>query len=154
MFREMRREGRQLGAEGCMEILRKGEHGVLSTVSDNGYAYGVPLNYVYKGDSIYFHCAVEGHKLDNLRNKPKVSFCVIGEAEVLADKFTVRYESVIVFGKATEVDKDEKCQALVSLLEKYASAYMPEGRKCIENAGDKTRVVKISVECMTGKGSR
>ena len=34
---------------------------------EDGYAYGVPLNYVYVDNSIYFHCAKEGHKLDNIK---------------------------------------------------------------------------------------
>jgi nitroimidazol reductase NimA-like FMN-containing flavoprotein (pyridoxamine 5'-phosphate oxidase superfamily) len=47
-------------------ILNKGEYGVLSTVSAEGQPYGTPLNYCLIDDSIYFHCATEGHKLKNL----------------------------------------------------------------------------------------
>ncbi len=52
------------------------------------------------GDVIYFHCAPEGHKLENLSGNNKVSFCVVGKTQVLPDKFATNYESVIVFGTA------------------------------------------------------
>ncbi len=36
------------------DILINGEYGTLSTISNNGYPYIVPLNYIYYDDSIYF----------------------------------------------------------------------------------------------------
>jgi len=86
-----------------IRLLEGQDYGVLSTASTDGYAYGVPLNYVYINNSIYFHCAVEGHKTDNITVNNKVSFCVVGEIEVLPDKFSTRYQSVIVFGLIEEV---------------------------------------------------
>ncbi|NLB53024.1 MAG: hypothetical protein GX808_08820 [Syntrophomonadaceae bacterium] len=56
----------------AIELLKAGEYGVLSSVSENGYAYGVPLNYVYFDNSIYFHCAAEGRKLDDIKKNDKV----------------------------------------------------------------------------------
>ena len=41
--------------------------------------YAVPLSYVFHDQCIYFHCATEGHKLDNIRANPAVSFCVVGQ---------------------------------------------------------------------------
>src|SRR5512146_2802730 len=103
MQRPIRRSDRALTNEQAAEILQKGEYGVLSTVSPDGQPYGVPVSFAYADNALYFHCAVEGHKRDNLASNPRVSFCVIGGTEALPDKFATRYESAIVFGKACEL---------------------------------------------------
>ncbi|MBQ7355214.1 MAG: pyridoxamine 5'-phosphate oxidase family protein, partial [Clostridia bacterium] len=52
------------------------------------------------GGKIYFHSAVVGHKIDALRACDKVCFTVVDADEVVAEKFTTYYRSVIVFGRA------------------------------------------------------
>lgn len=155
MFRELRRREKAMPREEAEELLKNGSYGVLSTCGDDGYAYGVPLNFVYDGRSIYFHCATEGHKLDNLRRNPKISFCVVGEQQVIPQKLTTHFESVVVFGTAKEVSGGEKGEALRLLVEKYAPASAAPGRKgCSDAETAGTDVVKISVEHLCGKASR
>ena len=72
MFGELRLQKRRLDAQNSEEILRKGEYGVLSTCGADGQPYGVPLNYVYEDGKIYFHCAAEGRKLDNIAVNSRV----------------------------------------------------------------------------------
>jgi nitroimidazol reductase NimA-like FMN-containing flavoprotein (pyridoxamine 5'-phosphate oxidase superfamily) len=127
---------------------------VLSTVSVDGQPYGVPVSYSYNGDVIYFHCAVEGHKLENLSGNNKVSFCVVGKTRVLPGKFATNYESVIVFGKAFEVTEDEKHRGLLELLKKYSPGFIDKGLRYIEGDGGKARVYKIVIEAMTGKARK
>lgn len=154
MFREMRRKDRELGKEEILEILKKGEYGIFSTISQNGYPYGLPVNYVYTNGSIYFHCAVEGHKLDNIKNNDKVSFCVVGPTQILPDKFSTKYESVIVFGRAIEVSGDEKNRALLELINKYSPDYIEQGKEYIQKKNKDSKVIKIKTEHITGKGRR
>ncbi|MCM8711786.1 pyridoxamine 5'-phosphate oxidase family protein [Clostridium sp. SYSU_GA19001] len=151
MFREMRRKDRELNRAEAIEILKCCEYGILSTVSENGYAYGVPVSYVYENNSIYFHSAVEGHKLDNIKNSNKVSFCVVGQTTVLPEKFSTKYESVVVFGKAIEVTGEEKTIALLALVNKYSPEYIEKGKEYIKNAGQKTKLIKINIEYISGK---
>ena len=120
----------------------------------DGQAYGVPLNYVFKNNSLYFHCAPEGHKLDNIRANNKVSFCVVGKAKVLPDKFSTDYESVIAFGTAAEVQGEEKSQALLDLVEKYSPDYLEEGKAVIAKYFDKTSIMKMDLQHITGKARR
>ena len=82
---------------------------------------GVPLSFVYKDDTIYFHCAVAGQQLDNIANNSKVSLCVVVITNALPDKFVTEYESAVVFGSASEVHDAERQKALEWLLEKYCS---------------------------------
>lgn len=154
MGRVMRRADRAISDSEAEKILRVGEYGVLSTVSADGQPYGVPVSYTYTGGAIYFHCALEGHKLENLNGNNRVSFCVVGRTQVLPDKFATNYESVIVFGKAFEVTADEKHAGLVELLKKYSPDFMDKGLRYIKGDGDKARVYKIVIESMTGKARR
>ena len=63
-FRPMRRFKQETSQEECFAILEKAPRGILSVLGDNGYPYGVPLNFFFHEGRIYFHCAMEGHKLD------------------------------------------------------------------------------------------
>ncbi len=154
MERKIRRDDRAIPDSEAKEILQAREYGVLSTVSADGQPYGVPVSYSYVGDVIYFHCAQEGHKLDNLNGNNKVSFCVVGKTQVLPDKFATNYESVIVFGKAFEVTGDEKHAGLVEILKKYSPDFMDKGRRYIEGDGPKARVYKIVIDSITGKARK
>jgi len=151
MFRKMRRHDKEISREAAEAILQAGEYGVLSTMGDNGYPYGVPLSYSYKNNCIYFHCAREGHKLDNIKNNEKVSFCVVGKTEVLPEDFNTRYQSVIVFGKASELQGQEKHDALVSLLEKYSAGFIEKGLEYIKKDSELAKIIKIEIEHITGK---
>ena len=62
--------------------------GVLSLLGEDGYPYGVPLSYVYRNGKLLFHCATKGHKLDALRREEKCSFCVIGQDEIVPERYT------------------------------------------------------------------
>ena len=88
MFREIRRKDRILDNELAIRLLEEAEYGFLAMSGINGYGYGIPINYVKEGDSIYFHCAPEGYKLECLRENPKVSFTVVGATQIVPGKFT------------------------------------------------------------------
>ena len=60
--------------EKIREILTRSRVGRLATVGRDGYPYITPVNYVYCKDSIYFHCAHKGEKIDNIRADSRVCF--------------------------------------------------------------------------------
>ena len=66
-MRTMRRQDRAIAKEEALRLLEQGEYGVLSTVGPESQPYGVPVSFCVIGDSIYFHSAVEGHKIDALQ---------------------------------------------------------------------------------------
>jgi len=84
----------------AVKILQSATSGVLAVCGDDGYPYAVPLSYVYADGKIYFHSALQGHKIDAIRSNPKVSFCVIDKDDIQPQEFTTYFRSVIVFGKA------------------------------------------------------
>lgn len=151
MFREIRRKDRIAEKTDIERLLVNGEYGFLSTIGPEGYPYVIPLSFAYANHSIYFHCAVEGHKLDNIAFNNKVSFCVVGETRVLPEQFATEYESVVLFGKASLIEGDEKKVALEALICKYSGGFEREGMEYINKAIGKTKVVKIEIERITGK---
>ena len=154
MQRSIRRADRALTDEQALEILQKGEYGILSTVSSAGQPYGIPVSFAYSENALYFHCAVEGHKLDNLASNPRISFCVVGATEVLPGQFATRYESAIVFGRARELTGDEKHSGLIELLKKYSAAFLEKGERYINSDIEKVRVFKIEIEALSGKARK
>lgn len=150
----MRRHDRAMADEDAKTLLKNGEFGVLSTVSPDGQPYGIPLSYAYDGDVIFFHSALQGRKLDNIVGNNSVSFCVVGKTEILPRKFSTRFESVIVFGRASEAAGGEKDRGLFELARKYSSAFLEEGRQYIERDRHKARVYKIHIESITGKSRK
>jgi hypothetical protein len=153
MFKAMRRNEKQLTEEEALAILLAGELGVLATVGEDDCPYAVPLNYALHEGCIYFHCARTGHKLDNIRHNPKVSFCVVGDSEVVPAKFSTKYKSVILFGIAEEVVGEEKKAGLDALIRKYAPDHLAAGEAYIQADGEKTRVIRIRIDHLTGKGT-
>jgi nitroimidazol reductase NimA-like FMN-containing flavoprotein (pyridoxamine 5'-phosphate oxidase superfamily) len=152
MHREMRRKDRQSTPEEAFELLSRGEYGILATSDGTNQPYALPLSYVYANDCIYFHCAREGHKLDNIKSNEKVSFTVVGATKVLPAKFSTSFESVVVFGTASIIeDENEKVAALKSLIEKYSGDFITEGLEYIDRAAAATCVVRIHIDRITGK---
>ena len=128
MFREMRRKDRELETSEALELLTEVEYGILSTIGEDGYPYGVPVSYVYFNNIIAFHCATKGHKLENLEHDSKVSFTVVGDTRPLPEKFSTNYESVIAFGKAEEALEDEKKEILLEIIKSILPIFLMKAR--------------------------
>ncbi|GHV53621.1 MFS transporter [Deltaproteobacteria bacterium] len=157
MNREIRRKDRALTTEEASSLLQKGEYGILATVSDEGQPYAVPISYAVLDGAIYVHCALAGHKIDNIRQNPAVCFTVIGKTAPFyaPGNFSTTYESCIVFGKARDVSNDtEKERALFALVEKYFPEHVSEAEAYIEKFWERTAVYSISVERITGKARK
>ena len=156
MFREMRRKAQQLNESECIEILENGSSGVLAVSGDDGYPYAVPLSYVFSDGKIYFHCAKNGHKLDGIRKDSKVSFCVIGQDNVIQSEFRTMYRSVIVFGHARIIeDEREIFNSIMTLSKKYCFDIAEEKHLAeIERFKKALCMVEINIEHITGKKSK
>ena len=153
MHEEMRRSDRALSHEVTESILECAEYGMLATVCEDGSPYAVAVNYIYDSGRIYFHCARDGQKLKNIRRDGRVCFTVATDTHVVPEKFTTLYKSAVAFGTAKEVDGNEKVIALYALADKYASAFIEDGKRYIAESGSRTSVVRIDVAHMSGKAS-
>lgn len=156
MFREVRRQNRILDDEiRIKELLTTSEYGFLNLgTSENGYGYGIPISYTYdqETNALYFHCALEGQKLDMIKKNNKVSFCIVGVTKPVANQFTTLYESVIVFGCAyLDLSQEEKRKALRLLVQKYSQGFEDLGEKYIDKSWNRTAAFKIEIEHITAK---
>lgn len=151
MKRNLRRSERGMTEAEARGLLERGEYGVLSSVSSDGSPYGVPLSYCVVDNAVCFHCAVAGHKLENLAADNRVSFSVVGKTEIQPEQFATAYESVIVTGRAEEVFDSEKQRALEELAAKYSPGLYAEGQRYIELHWDRTRVYRLDIIEISGK---
>jgi nitroimidazol reductase NimA-like FMN-containing flavoprotein (pyridoxamine 5'-phosphate oxidase superfamily) len=155
----VRRQDRLLDSVDAVELLRTGEYGILSMVEFIGKetgGYGIPINYAWDGENaIYFHCAPEGHKLNCLKANSKVSFCVIGRTNVISNKFTTAYESIIVRGTVSiELTDEERMKALILILDKYSPDDKEIGIKYAEKSFHRTNVMRLDITEVSGKTKR
>lgn len=154
-FRAMRRNRQQLSESETLELLRGGTSGVLAVSGDGGYPYAVPLSYVYADGVIYFHSALEGHKIDAVRRLDKASFCVVCQDDVQPERYTTHFRSVIAFGRIRIVtDEDERMSAARLL----GHRYHPHGTEAeleaeLAHGLGRMHVLRFDIEHITGKES-
>lgn len=149
----VRRRDRLMDKDRAVQLLKSSEYGVLSMIDENGLPYGIPLNYVWDGNSsIYIHCAPEGYKLNGLEKYPKVSFCIVGNVNLLPDKFTTEYESVILKGVAhINLTAEERMAALLMLVDKLSPDFKELGAKYSQKSFHRVNIIRIDFTEFSGK---
>lgn len=152
MFREMRRYKQLLSEEETIEILKRSTSGVLALSGDNGYPYAVPLSYVYLDGKIIFHGAKTGHKIDAILANEKASFCVIDQDEIIPEKYTTCFRSVIAFGRVHILEEEQEIyKTAFALSEKYHPGFPEAHDKEIKSTFSRLCMMVMTVEHLTGK---
>jgi uncharacterized protein len=112
--------------EKIREILVRCRVGRFATIGADGYPYITPVNYVFYQGAIYFHCAHQGEKIDNIARDNRVCF----EVDIPLSYFDLAsdpsrppclvhqfYHCVIIRGRAEVVqDMQEKVASLNALM--------------------------------------
>jgi nitroimidazol reductase NimA-like FMN-containing flavoprotein (pyridoxamine 5'-phosphate oxidase superfamily) len=123
----MRRKDREiLDIEEKLAMLGKAKVFRLAMASDN-QPYVVPLNFGFEYKAgrlfLYFHCAQAGQKVEILEKNSRVCFEIDGEHRLLtgeeACKHSFSYESVIGFGEASPLIKDDEKSHALNVLMKH-----------------------------------
>lgn len=149
----MRRFRQRISDEECIQILKSIPRGVLSVIGDNGYPYGIPMDHWYSetDNTIYFHCAKLGHKIDAITACDKVSYCVMDEGYRNDGEWALNIKSVVVFGRMHIVeDESKKREICTNLVKKFTDdeEYL---QKEINNAFHRVCCLSLTIEHMTGK---
>ena len=151
-FRQMRRKRQQLSQEESIAILQKATAGTLTLLGDDDYPYAVPISYVYNEGKIYFHSALNGHKVDAIRKYDKASFCVIEQDDVQPEKYTTFFRSVIAFGRIHIIeDEKEKLEIVRMLGNRYNPNQDDALQKEIESGLSRLLAIRFDIEHLTGK---
>ena len=151
-FRQMRRKRQQLSQEESIAILQKATAGTLALLGDDDYPYAVPISYVYNEGKLYFHSALNGHKVDAIRKYDKASFCVIEQDNVQPEKYTTFFRSVIAFGRIHIIeDEKEKLEIVRMLGNRYNPNQDDALQKEIESGLSRLLAIRFDIEHLTGK---
>ena len=147
----MRRKDREQSREFALEVIDRCEYGVAAFQGEEPYC--LPLSLVRVGEELYFHCALEGKKLDRLRADSRVCVSFVGANQAAKDAFTTYYQCALVMGTASEVTQDEeKIAALRALCEKLTPENMADFDAAIAQSLPRTSIWKIHMDQVTGKG--
>ncbi len=150
MPHKMRRADRALSPEAAGQVLKTAGYGVLSCVGDDYLPYGVPLSFVYDGSAVFFHCAGQGRKLDNINRTPFVCFTAVSKSKTIPEDSTTAYESAVVEGTAAVVTgEQEKRRVLRLLCEKYSPGIPCDSE--IDKTVQKVTIVEIKPLVISGK---
>ena len=152
MMHEMRRKDRETDRAFAERVIDKAAFATLATAGDDGTPYAVTLSMVREGEWLYFHGAPEGRKIDALRKNPKVCVTFVGDIGVPPGKFTVNYESAVVFGAAEEVaDSAEKIHGLRLICERYTPDNMADFDRASAHSLAVTAIWKVHIDGISGK---
>jgi uncharacterized protein len=125
-------------------------------LSEANIPYVVPVSFGYTDDCIYIHSSALGRKMEIIKNNNVVCFEVDINVELVkaetACKWSVKYLSVIGFGKAYIVnDREEKIKGLNAIMKHYSGL---SDHVYDEKSVNLATVIKIEIESMTGKKSK
>ncbi len=153
MFRPIRKKKNEISIDAAKELLRSSRRGVLAVNGDDGYPYGIPINYLYdeENERIIFHGAKAGHKVDALQKNDKVCFTVFGNERIKEEAWAPFLQSVVVFGRCHLVESQEDTIALVK---KFAAKYYPDMDMVNEEvvlSGRAVQMFEIQIEHLSGK---
>ena len=142
----------------ALEVFDKAPYVTVSFTRPDGSPYGVPLSLARTDDkTFYFHCALEGDKLDCIAVNPIVALSAVTRCTpTIGPKdgsFTLQYKSAMAVGKAEVVrDRSEKIEALRAICQRFLPQHMEAFGNAIERSLERTAVVKITLTAPpTGK---
>jgi nitroimidazol reductase NimA-like FMN-containing flavoprotein (pyridoxamine 5'-phosphate oxidase superfamily) len=150
----MRRKEKEINDRAEIENVLERATVCRVALSHNDLPYVIPLNFGYADNCLYFHSAPEGKKIEIIKRNNHVCFEVdidheLIEAETACD-WTVRYRSVIGFGKALLVDDPEEKRRALDIIVGHYSDRLYEYP---EEAVSRVAIIKVEIESMTGKQS-
>lgn len=154
----MRKASRAMDATFALEVLDKAPYVTVSFTRPDDSPYGVPLSLARTDDkTFYFHCALEGDKLDCIAANPTVALSAVTRCTPTVGpkdgSFTLQYKSAMAVGKAEVVrDRSEKIEALRAICQRFLPQHMEAFGNAIERSLERTAVVKITLTAPpTGK---
>jgi nitroimidazol reductase NimA-like FMN-containing flavoprotein (pyridoxamine 5'-phosphate oxidase superfamily) len=154
----MRRKDREVtDIEEKLGIIRRCKVLRLALAEQN-QPYIVPLNFGFDYRdgilTLYLHGAREGKKVDILNRNKQVCFEMDGEHSLITGKepgnYSFAYESVIGFGTAEILEKDEEKAYGLNILIRHQTGEESEHRYPPEQLA-KVNVFRIRVSSFTGK---
>ena len=119
---------RAITSEGeFQEIIAKAQWCHLAMTDLQGMPYVLPMNFGFRDRTIYLHGAAHGKKIDCLKAHPDVCInfstdhLLRYQNEEVACSWSMRYRSVLAYGKAVFIETpEEKAAALDIIMRQYS----------------------------------
>jgi nitroimidazol reductase NimA-like FMN-containing flavoprotein (pyridoxamine 5'-phosphate oxidase superfamily) len=151
---DMRRKEKEITDKELIEDIILSSSVCRLALSDNNHPYIIPLCFGYEDNTLYFHSAPEGKKLDMLKNNSNVCFEFDIDHRIVkaedACGWSMSYRSVIGFGKASIIDDPKaKIKAIHAIIQRYAGKPLPYSKATLHH----TVIIKVEIERITGKKS-
>ncbi len=150
----MRRKEKEINDNSGIIAVIKGATVCRLGLVDGETAYIVPLCFGYYDNTLFFHSALKGRKIDLIRKNQNVCFefdkaIKISEQEKACD-WGMKYQSVIGYGAATFVeDANEKRIALDIIMAQYSDKQF----EFPDNMVTATAIIRVAIERMSAKQS-
>ena len=150
----MRRKEKEIkNRDEIEQVIRSAQICRLAMACEN-QPYVVPLSFGYRDNTVYFHSASQGKKIDILRENPRVCLEFTIDTELVpAEKsceWGLRFKSAIGFGTARFLeDTGSKKKALDIIMDHYDGTGGDYSEKMLKI----TTVIEVALAELTGKRS-
>lgn len=140
-----------MDAAWALEVMDKAPYITVSMTDGEGMPYAVPLSLARTDEqTFYFHCALEGKKLDILQTNPNVCLTAVTKCKPTVGpkdgSFTLEFKSAIAFGRAELVTDDtEKREALRAICLRFLPHHMGAFDAAVERSMSRTAIVRITI---------
>lgn len=138
-------------------------YGTLALCADNR-PYSVPINFVTIEESVYFHGAKRGKKMEILAANKEAAFSIVEPFSVIPSYFssdeglacpaTHFFRSIMIEGRIEMVtSKEEKIKALSALMQKLQpeGKYRPFEESVYDSSIDATALYKLNIANLSAK---
>lgn len=147
----MRKASRTMDSLWATEVMRHAPYINVSFIDPEGKPYVLPLSLASEdGEHWYFHCALEGKKLDCILRNPEVCLSAVSRCTPTVGpkdgSFTLQYKSAIAFGRAELVDDEtEKIHGLRLISQRFLPHHMDAFDQSVARSLSRTAVVRITL---------
>jgi len=152
----MRRKDRQITDEiELNEILAQGKYATIAMCHENE-PYIVTLSYGYDKtkESLYFHTALKGLKIDFLSYNPRVCVTIINDCGYIMGECGHKYRSIVIKGEISFVKTlDEKKYGMKIILDHLEDnpSLIREKKIKSETMYNNIAVLRLNIESLAGK---
>jgi hypothetical protein len=152
----LRRNEREIADPAALrDLVSTGRYAAVALCRD-GEPYVVTMNYGYDPGrgALYFHCAVEGLKLEFIRANPRACATVVHDRGYIHGECDHAYRSVVLRGPISVIeDEAERVHGLGVLIDHQEDAPGPVRERTMPGGAIERPVgmLRLDIEEMTGK---
>jgi hypothetical protein len=137
-----------------MDIIQNCDVCYVSMVDKENKPYAIPMNFGFADNTILLHGSKQGKKIDILKHNPNV--CIVfstdhqlrWQNEEVACSWSMKYRSVLAYGKVEFIDDMTEKQAL---LPQFMKNYSAKKFKYSKPSLEEVQVIKVPIDKMEGR---